>query len=423
MAKRIPPFDDSLRKDRRRNTSNNSTDTTPFDAYRQGVELSKPSDFTHGIAKIHDGYNDQSGQHGVPDLVLGQSRPILRDDVSYLEMAKFDPVARFYDPPESTAAIEDVVTTAVLSSLNYTVGDIAGGGASIVLTGTGFTDATDVKFGTTSATFVVDNSTQITATLPAHAAGSVSVTVVNAAGASNGISFEYWTPTQLSPKLWARGPNYTSTGGTAGNFTDSGSLADNLVQASATSVPAEGNITLRQPVPDFDGTNDFLSNATAWNTAIGTSFFVWVLFYANSASSDPATYRGNLIGDAGNAEIGLDIGTSGLSATLLEGGGIYRNSSFVACSTGAWHLGLLQSDSTVVGAEGMIAVDNGSWSTFSVLGGYGFAGPSNMTIGKSFESRYFDGYQAEVGVVDGTVSAANITRLRQYCNQRYGVSV
>ncbi len=98
MARRIRPFDDSFQKDRRRATTNPSTNTSAIDPYRQGVELTKPSHFANGIAKIHDGYNDQTGEHGVPDLVLGQSRPILRDDNSYLEMTKFDPVARFYDP-------------------------------------------------------------------------------------------------------------------------------------------------------------------------------------------------------------------------------------------------------------------------------------------------------------------------------------
>jgi hypothetical protein len=93
MARRIRPFDDSQQKDRRRSTTNSSTNTSAIDAYRQGVELTNPIHFANGIAKIHDGYNDQTGQHGVPDLVLGQSRPILRDENSYLEMTKFDPVA------------------------------------------------------------------------------------------------------------------------------------------------------------------------------------------------------------------------------------------------------------------------------------------------------------------------------------------
>ena len=313
---------------------------------------------------------------------------------------------------------------AILTSLNYSLGDIAGGGTSIVLTGSGFTGASGVKFGATTATFVVDNDSQITATLPAHAAGTVSVTVINDVGVSNGVSFEYWSPAQLTPKAWSRGPNYTSTGGTSGVFTDSGSLGDNFVQATGAQVPAEANVLLRPPVPQFDGTDDILANTTAWNTAVGASFFVWVLFFANSAATDPTTYHGNLIADTTNAEVGLDIGASGLSATILEGAAVYQSSGYVPCSTSAWHLGLLQCDAAAAGAEGMVAVDNSGWTTFAVTGGYGAAGPGPSSLGKGFEAaRYFDGYEAEVGVVDSTVSAGNITKLRQYCNQRYGVSV
>lgn len=95
MARVIIPFDDSLQKDRRRSTTNSSTNTSTVDAFRQGVELTKSSYFTLGIAKIHDGYNDQSGQHGVTQFVYGQERPILRDHNSYLDTSKFNPLSVF----------------------------------------------------------------------------------------------------------------------------------------------------------------------------------------------------------------------------------------------------------------------------------------------------------------------------------------
>jgi hypothetical protein len=95
MARRIKPFDDSRQKDLRRATKDQSTDTSAIDAYRQGVELTSPIHFANGIAKIHDGYNDQSGEHGVPQLVYGQERPILRDESSFLDVEKFDPLSRF----------------------------------------------------------------------------------------------------------------------------------------------------------------------------------------------------------------------------------------------------------------------------------------------------------------------------------------
>lgn len=42
------------------------------------------------------------------------------------------------------------------------------GGNQVVLTGTNFTGATLVKFGTKSASFTVDSATQITAVAPSN---------------------------------------------------------------------------------------------------------------------------------------------------------------------------------------------------------------------------------------------------------------
>ncbi len=98
MPRKIKPFDDSFQKDRRRTTEDASTDTSAFDAYRQGVELTSPTHFANGIAKIHSGYNGQSGNHEVPTLVLGQGRSRKRDENSFLEGVKLNPLDRFDDP-------------------------------------------------------------------------------------------------------------------------------------------------------------------------------------------------------------------------------------------------------------------------------------------------------------------------------------
>jgi hypothetical protein len=59
------------------------------------------------------------------------------------------------------------------------------GGSTVLLTGTGFTGATAVKFGATNATsFTVISDTQIVAVAPAEVAGTVAVSVTNATGSS-----------------------------------------------------------------------------------------------------------------------------------------------------------------------------------------------------------------------------------------------
>jgi hypothetical protein len=62
----------------------------------------------------------------------------------------------------------------------------AKGGTSVVIKGTGFTSARAVNFGTiTAKSFTINSSTQITATAPANAAGTVDVTVTTPGGTSS----------------------------------------------------------------------------------------------------------------------------------------------------------------------------------------------------------------------------------------------
>jgi hypothetical protein len=74
-------------------------------------------------------------------------------------------------------------------------GPIAGG-TSVIITGTGFTGASSVKFGTTAnatGAMTVTSDTQITVTSPAHAAGTVDVTVTNPSGTSATSSADQFT--------------------------------------------------------------------------------------------------------------------------------------------------------------------------------------------------------------------------------------
>jgi hypothetical protein len=68
------------------------------------------------------------------------------------------------------------------------VGPAAGleaGGTPVTITGAGFAEATEVKFGSAAAShFTIDSATSITAIAPAQTAGTVQVTVANAGGSS-----------------------------------------------------------------------------------------------------------------------------------------------------------------------------------------------------------------------------------------------
>lgn len=83
-----------------------------------------------------------------------------------------------------------------ISALNYSLGDVAGAGNSIVITGTNLDTVTSVSFGGTSASITAQDATTVTVTLPSHAAGVVDVSVTNPDGSATSVNaFEFWAPT------------------------------------------------------------------------------------------------------------------------------------------------------------------------------------------------------------------------------------
>ncbi len=121
------------------------------------------------------------------------------------------------------------VAVPVLTAIAPTSGSTAGG-TSIVLTGTGFTGATAVRFGTTAVPFILDSATQITATAPAGT-GTVTVTVTTPGGTSNGRTYTY----NVAPTLSSVAPTSgTSAGGTSVVLTGTGFTGATAVRFGAT---------------------------------------------------------------------------------------------------------------------------------------------------------------------------------------------
>ncbi len=88
-----------------------------------------------------------------------------------------------------------------------------GGGRTVTITGTGLTDATSVRFGTTTATHVQRvSSTTLTARTPAHSAGRVDVRVTSPAGTSPSVKADGYTYLKV-PALTSLSPKSGPTGG------------------------------------------------------------------------------------------------------------------------------------------------------------------------------------------------------------------
>jgi hypothetical protein len=82
------------------------------------------------------------------------------------------------------APYPDATSPPTVASVTPATG-LAAGGTAVTISGTGFTGATAVTFGGTAATaVVVVNANTITATAPAHAAGTVDVQVTTPKGVS-----------------------------------------------------------------------------------------------------------------------------------------------------------------------------------------------------------------------------------------------
>jgi large repetitive protein len=127
------------------------------------------------------------------------------------------------------------------------------GGTSVTVTGTGFTGATAVYFGTTPGLdVVVVSDTRITTTAPAATAGPVDVTVVTPSGASAPTSADRYTyvapptVTSLAPQVGAE------SGGTPVTLTGTGFVAPVTVDFGTTAattvvVVSSTEITVKAP--------------------------------------------------------------------------------------------------------------------------------------------------------------------------------
>jgi sugar lactone lactonase YvrE len=128
------------------------------------------------------------------------------------------------------------------------------GGTTVTITGTGFTGATNVKFGTVAAaSFTVDSDTQITAVSPAKDTSTVNIRVL--AGGT-------WSPTgpankykfvPPAPAVTVVAPNTGPTGGgtvvtiTGTGFTGATKVTFGVNAVTAISVDSDTQITVQSP--------------------------------------------------------------------------------------------------------------------------------------------------------------------------------
>ncbi len=157
----------------------------------------------------------------------------------------------------STPPAEEVTLTSVTPNSGLVTG-----GNSVTIAGSGFAVGPAVTFGGTAATGVaVTSSVSLTATVPAHAAGPVSVVVANTSGKSGTLANGYTyvpEPTELAKNDWQ--VDFTYLGGSdrlevfinqsGGNLT--GSNRDNNAEVD---VVTTGTVTANTIVVTFTLSN------------------------------------------------------------------------------------------------------------------------------------------------------------------------
>ncbi len=179
--------------------------------------------------------------------------------------------------PSGTAGSVDVtvttpVATSAISNLDHftyeqapnitavaPLAGLPGGGTSVTITGTGFSQASAVDFGTTAVGFSVNSSTSITATSPAGT-GTVEISVTTPAGTSATSIADEFTYEQ-APVVSLVSPVSGPTAGgtvvtvTGGNFTGASAVSFGSVTSGAYTVVSSTQITATSPA-QIAGTAD-----------------------------------------------------------------------------------------------------------------------------------------------------------------------
>ncbi|MGH2596587.1 MAG: IPT/TIG domain-containing protein, partial [Actinomycetota bacterium] len=196
--------------------------------------------------------------------------------------------------------------TPVIASFAPTSGNV---GTLVVITGTAFTGATDVRVNATSVPFTVDSDTQITATIVSGTVtGKISVV---APGGTVVSSATFKVTPQITGFSPASGPSGTTVVITGSGFTGATSVTFNSIAASFT-FNSDGQITAVAPCCGASGK---IRVITAGGTAVSaTAFKVPPQLAGFSPSTGPVTTAVVITGSAFTGATSVTFG--GIAATF-----------------------------------------------------------------------------------------------------------
>ena len=229
----------------------------------------------------------------------------------------------------STTSSADLFTyqgVPTVTGLSPGSGPLAGG-TSVSITGSNFTGATAVNFGSSAASGVTVNSaTSITATAPAHAAGAVDVTVTTPGGTSTTSSADLFTyqgvptVTGLSP---GSGPlaGGTSVSITGSNFTGATAVNFGGSAASGVTVNSATSITATAPAHAAGAVDVTVTTPGGTSTTSSADLFTYIVvptFVSAMSGSDIGLCP--ITAPCATLNYALSVTEAGGQVTILDGG-------------------------------------------------------------------------------------------------------
>ena len=247
------------------------------------------------------------------------------------------------------------------------------GGNSVTITGTNFTGATAVKFGTTNATFTIVSATQITATAPAESAGTVDITITTPGGTSATSASDQYTYAG-TPTVSGLAPNAGPLGGgttvtiTGANLSLASAVKFGATSAIGVTVVSATKITATAPAAALAGAVD-VTVTTPGGTSATTAADQYTYTNGPSVASISPTSGPT----AGGTSVTI-TGANLASATAVKFG---SNTATINSNTATQIVAVAPAGSA--GAVDVTVTTVGGTSPGSVADRYTYAGPPTVT--------------------------------------------
>ncbi len=308
-----------------------STNTSNCDPFLIGIAYDSAGDANSSSGPVVNTATTQGGTVAIYNGSVPPSGDPNTNGFVYTPPTNFSgtDTATFYTSNDGVSWLPNGTLSITVTSTGPTVTGISpssgstSGGTSVTVTGTGFTGATAVKFGSTNASsFTVNSATSITATSPAGSAGTVDLTVTTSGGTSATSAADRFT--YVAP------PTANASSATVAHGSSSNAITLNITGGTPTSVAvstaashgtatASGTSITYTPTASYSGTDTFAYTAT---NAGGTSAPATVTITVSNAtvSYAPSAPAGGTVGTAYSQSVAsASGGTSPYTYALASG--------------------------------------------------------------------------------------------------------